>query len=86
LSSPLPFAGEFELAIVIELVDRRDAWVGLSFWPATDWKRALVGYSTFSNRAKWRSLQSARCSTLTQALDTADIVRDACLRQLGWFL
>jgi len=25
LGSPLPFAGEFELAIMIEVVDRRDA-------------------------------------------------------------
>jgi hypothetical protein len=27
----LPFAGEFELTIMIEVVDRRDAWVELSF-------------------------------------------------------
>jgi hypothetical protein len=30
LGSPLPFAGEFELAIMIAVADRRDAWVGLS--------------------------------------------------------
>ena len=31
LGSPLPFTGEFELAIMIEVVVRRDAWVGLGF-------------------------------------------------------
>jgi len=36
LGSPLPFAGEFELAIMIEVVDRRDAWVGLSFLTCDD--------------------------------------------------
>jgi len=29
LGSPLPLAGEFELAIMIAVADRRDAWVGL---------------------------------------------------------
>ena len=28
---PLPFTGEFEVVIMIEGCDRRDAWVGLSF-------------------------------------------------------
>ena len=37
----------------------------------------LVGYGTFSNRAKWGALRSARISTLEKGLDTADIVRDA---------
>jgi hypothetical protein len=36
----------------------------------------LVGYGTTSTRAKWRSLWSARVSTLKEALDTADTVRD----------
>jgi transposase len=36
LSSPLPCTGEFELAIMIEVVDRRDARVGLSSRPETD--------------------------------------------------
>ena len=31
LGSPLPFVGEFELALMVEVVDRREAWVGLSF-------------------------------------------------------
>jgi len=76
LGSPLLFTGEFELAIMIEVVDRRDGWVGLRSRPATDWKRALVEYGTYSIRAKWRSLQSAQGSMLKKDLDTADIVRD----------
>src|SRR6516164_9230142 len=63
---------------MIEVVDRRDGWVGLRSRPATDWKRALVEYGTYSIRAKWRSLRSARASTLKKVLDTAGIVRDAC--------
>jgi len=31
-----PLSGEFELAIMIEVVDRRDAWVGLSSELETD--------------------------------------------------
>jgi hypothetical protein len=76
LGSPLLFTGEFELTIMIEVVDRRDGWVGLRSRPATDWKRALVEYGTYSIRAKWRSLQSAQGSMLKKDLDTADIVRD----------
>jgi len=40
LGIPLPFTGEFEVVIMIEVVDRRDAWVGLSSWPENDYKRA----------------------------------------------
>jgi hypothetical protein len=81
LGSPLLFTGEFELAIMIEVVDRRDGWVGLRSRPATDWKRALVEYGTYSIRAKWRSLQSAQGSMLKKDLDTADIVRDGLLNE-----
>src|SRR5215471_9645585 len=42
----------------------------------------LVGYGTFSNRAKWSALRSARISMLKKGLDTADIVRDACFHKL----
>src|SRR6516164_4962696 len=66
---------------MIEVVDRRDGWVGLRSRPATDWKRALVEYGTYSIRAKWRSLRSARASMLKKVLDTAGIVRDACYQQ-----
>jgi len=81
LGSPLLFTAEFELAIMIEVVDRRDGWVGLRSRPATDWKRALVEYGTYSIRAKWRSLQSAQGSMLKKDLDTADIVRDGLLNE-----
>ena len=64
---------------MIEVVDRRDAWVGLRSRPAIDWKRALVKYGTYSIRAKWRSLQSAQGSMLKKDLDTADTVRDGLL-------
>jgi len=33
LSSPLLFIEEFEVVIMIESCDRRDAWVGPRFWP-----------------------------------------------------
>ena len=36
----------------------------------------MVEYGTYSIRAKWRSLRSARASMLKKVLDTADIVRD----------
>ena len=48
----------------------------------TDCERALVGRGTFSTRAKWRALRSAWIRTLENGLDTADIVREACFRQL----
>ena len=48
---------------MIAKADRRDAWVGLSSAPADDLKRALVGYSSDSTRAKWRALRSARMSS-----------------------
>ena len=67
---------------MIEVVDRRDGWVGLRSRPATDWKRALVEYGTYSIRAKWRSLQSAQGSMLKKDLDTADIVRDGLITTL----
>jgi hypothetical protein len=43
-----------------------------------DYEPALVGYGTFSIRAKWRALGRARISTLQKAPDTADIVTEAC--------
>jgi len=61
LGVPLLFTEEFEVVIMIEVVDRRDAWVGLSAWPET-WLRASLGWiGTFSTRAKWRSSPSACC-------------------------
>jgi len=47
LGVPLLFTEEFEVVIMIEVVDRRDAWVGLSSWPETDCERALVGSAHF---------------------------------------
>jgi len=37
-----------------------------------------------STRARWRSFLSARRGVLKRVLDTADIVREAMLRQLGF--
>src|SRR5215469_531888 len=71
---------------MIEVVDRRDGWVGLRSRPATDWKRALVEYGTYSIRAKWRSLQSAQGSMLKKDLDTADIVRDGLITVVTFLL
>ena len=41
-----------------------------------------VGKAKPSTRAEWHSSTSAGSGVLNLVLDTADIVRDACLRQL----
>jgi len=67
---------------MIEVVDRRDAWVGLSSRPKTITSGPLVGMAEPSTRAKWRALRSARSSTLKKCLTGIHIVRDAIFRQL----
>src|ERR1039457_3988270 len=65
--------------------DRRDAWVGLSFWPETDYERTLVGRATAraSTRAKWRALRSARSSTLTKCLTAPALSETRCYVNQG---
>src|SRR4029077_11846617 len=68
---------------MIEVVDRRDAWVGLSSRPKTITSGPLVGMAEPSTRAKWRALRSARSSTLKKCLTGIHIVRDAIFHQIG---
>ncbi|MGA7767242.1 MAG: hypothetical protein WCA27_13580, partial [Candidatus Sulfotelmatobacter sp.] len=65
--SPLLFAEEFEVVIMIEVVTEEmhgsDRVPDLN----TDCERALVGTAHFSTRAKWRSSPSACCSVRESA-------------------
>jgi len=62
-------------------VDRRDAWVGPSSWPEMITERALVGTAILIE-SEMALFSECMCSCAQIVLDTADIVRDACLRQL----
>ena|ERR1043166_5019800 len=71
-------------------MDRRDAWVGSRILTGTRLRASLGWHGTSSIRAKWRSLSSARASTLKKDLTQSDIVREAIYRQqrrlptMGW--
>ena len=81
-ASRSPFAGEFEVVIMIEVCDRRDAWVELSFRPETDYERAFGWYGRTFNESEMARSSECTEQYAQKVLDTgSDIVRDAMLRQ-----
>jgi hypothetical protein len=74
-----PLIGEFEVVVMIAIVIER--WMcRTEFLTRTITSEPEVGLA-ISTRAKWRSCLSAGQSVLRNLLDTADIVREAMLRQ-----
>ena len=74
---------EFEAVIMIAVRDRRDAWVGPSSRPEYG-LRASLGWQSKSNRlneSEMALFYECMLQCAQKLLDTADIVRDAMLRQ-----
>jgi hypothetical protein len=82
LGVPLLLREEFEVIIMIAVVDRRDAWVGSSFLIRNDYKRAY-GWKSKTFHESEMALSSEcmhRCGK--KGIDRACVVREAILCQL----
>src|SRR5271167_3388173 len=62
--------------------DRRDAWVGLSSWPENDYERAYGWKGNTIHESEMALFSECVLQCARKGLDTADIVREACSRQL----